>query len=111
MATWAELTPEQQDIYTTWERELRATAGQMARLVHTLEAVNTTYNGQILSILVVLNDNTIVPNSSGLAGSQSLDSDAEAVTIQSHFQAYLTAFNDSGHLQLWAKAAGLPNTV
>ena len=111
MSTWAELTPEQQNIYLTWENQLRALAGEMARLNTKLDTINTTYNAQIQTILVALDDNTIVPNSSGLAGSQSLDSDAEAVTIQSHFQAYLTAFNDSGHLNLWMKAAGLVNTL
>lgn len=111
MATWAELTQEQRDVYSTWENQLRALAGEKYRLLDKLVAINNTYNGQILAILAVLDDNTIVPNSSGLAGSQSLDSDAEAVTIQSHFQAYLTAFDDSGHRQLWTKAAGLPNTI
>lgn len=111
MATWEELTPEQRDVYTTWERELRALAGEMYRLTDKLVAINTMYSGQIAAILVDLNDNTIVPNTSGLAGSQSLDSDAEAVTVQAHFQAYLTEFDDVGHRQLWTKAAGLPNTI
>jgi hypothetical protein len=111
MATWEELEPEQRDVYSTWERELRALAGEMYRLTDKLVAIDTMYSGQIAAILVALNDNTVVPNTSGLAGSQSLDSDAEAVTIQSHFQAYLAAFNSSGHRQLWTKAAGLPNTI
>jgi hypothetical protein len=64
---------------------------------------------QIQAILVDLDNNTIVPNSSGLAGASSLDSDAEMVTIHSHFQGILTSYNTGPHQQLRAKAAGQAN--
>lgn len=111
MATWNELTNEQRDIYATWERQLRAVAGEQARTNNHWEALNDMYNAQILAILAELDDNTIVPNSSGLSGSQSLDSDAEAVSIMAHGQGILTNYNTQFHRQLWTKAAGVENMI
>jgi hypothetical protein len=111
MATFAELTAEQQAIYHTFENMLRAWTGEQARANNHAEAINTAYNNQIAAILADLTDNTIVPNTSGLAGSQSLDSDAEMVTIVSHVQGILTNYNTSGHRGLWAKAAGAANLI
>ena len=111
MATWAELTQEQRDVYQAWERSLRAIAGEQARVNNHWEVLNTAYNAQIQAILVSLDNNTIIPNSSGLVGAQGLDSDAEAVVIMAHGQSILTNYNTSGHRELWAKAAGLNNLI
>jgi hypothetical protein len=111
MATWAELTQEQRDVYQAWERNLRAVAGEQARVNNHWDVINTVYNAQILAILADLDDNTVVPNSSGLGGAQALDSDAEAVTIMSHGQGILTNYNTTAHRQLWAKAAGGDNLI
>lgn len=111
MATWAELTAEQRDIYTEWERQLRAVAGEQARVNNHWEALNDMYNAQLQGILVDLTDNTLVPNTSGLAGSQSLVSDSEAVAIMAHGQGILTNYNTTGHRQLWTKAAGVGNMI
>lgn len=110
MATWANLTQEQRDVYTTFERDLRAAHGALARLINTFNRLNTTYNAQILGILTDLDDNTIVPNTSGLAGAASLDSDAEMVALVSHWQSLLTTFDTVGHQNLRDKAAGTSNT-
>lgn len=101
------LDQEQTDIYYAWENNLRALVGEQARLNDKMAALNTQYTAQIQGILVDLEDNTVAPNTSGLAGSSSLDSDAEAVTIMAHVQGILTNYNTSGHRQLWAKAAGI----
>lgn len=111
MATWAELTNEQRDIYTEWERQLRAIAGEQARVNNHWAALNDMYNAQMYAILADLTDNTVVPNTSGLAGSQSLDSDAEAVTIMAHGQGILANYNTANHRQLWTKAAGVVNML
>jgi hypothetical protein len=107
MAAWTELTQEQRDVYQAFERDLRSVSGNIQRLMNTLETLNVRYNAQISAILVDLTDNTVVPNaSSGLSGSQSLDSDSEMVTLVSHIQGLLTNYNTSGHKELRAKAAG-----
>ena len=111
MSTWALLTQEQRDVYSVFERDLRAMNGSFQRLLNTMDRLNTTYNAQITTILVALDDNTIVPNSSGLSGSSALDSDAEMVALVAHLQSTLTTFDTVGHRNLRSKAAGGPNTA
>ncbi len=109
MATWASLTDEQKSIYQTFERDLRALSGETQRLFNKYVALNSRWNAQILGILAGLDDNTIVPNSSGLAGSSALDSDAETAAIRADFDAILTTYNTSGKQELRAKACGQAN--
>jgi hypothetical protein len=109
MAIWANLSQEQRDVYTAWERDLRSLSGELQRWCNRAVALDARYVSQIQAILTSLDNNTIVPNSSGLAGASSLDSDAEAVTLQAHIQGILTAYNTSGHQQMRAKAAGAAN--
>ena len=111
MATWENLTAEQQDVYSTFERELRASHGAFQRLLNTFATLDVTYNAQILDILVDLDDNAIVPNSSGLSGSAALDSDAEMVVLRGHAASALTTFNTDTHKNLRDKAAGVANTL
>lgn len=111
MATYAELTDEQKNVLQTWINLVRSWAGEQARVNNHGAAIDTMYNAQIQAILVSLDNNAIVPNTSGLAGSQSLDVDAEAATIQSHIQGILTTYNTSGHRELWTKAAGAENLI
>lgn len=109
MATWNELTAEQRDVYAAFERDLRAVSGELQRLCNKAAALNTRYTSQMQAILVALDNNTIVPNSSGLAGSSALDSDAEMATLVSHLQGVLTNYNTSGHQEMRAKACGQAN--
>lgn len=111
MATYAELTAEQKDVLQTFTNLVRSWAGEQARVNNHAQAINTMYNAQIQAILVSLDDNSIIPNTSGLAGSQGLDSDAELVTIVSHLQGILTNYNTSDHRGLWVKAAGASNLI
>lgn len=111
MAAWAALTQEQRDVYSVFERDLRSLCGEWQRLNNKYAAMDARYVAQIQAILVDLDNNTVVPNSSGLAGSSSLDSDSEMVTLVSHYQGMLTTYNTSGHQQMRAKAAGQANMV
>lgn len=110
MADWNSLTQEQRDVYQAFEKDLRAGMGQFARLINLFNRLNTTYSAQILAILADLDDNTVVPNSTSLAGSASLDSDAEMVSLVAHMQGVLTTYDTTGHRNLRDKAAGGPNT-
>lgn len=107
--TWNELTQEQRDVYSTFERDLRALSGEFQRWCVKAAALNSRYLAQMQAIMVALDDNTTVPNSSGLAGSSSLNSDSEMVTLVSYLQGILTNYNTSGHQELRAKAAGQTN--
>ncbi len=105
------LTQEETEIYYAFENQLRASQGQFHQLLNVFAELDNAYNAQILAILTKLPDNTIVPNRSGLAGSASLDSDAEMVTLVSHVQSALTTFNTTGHRNLRNKAAGINAVV
>lgn len=111
MATYAELTTEQQNILQEWINLVRSWAGEQARVNNHGAAIDTMYVAQIQTILVALDDNEIIPNTSGLSGAQSLDVDADVVSIQAHIQGVLTNYNTSGHRQLWVKAAGAENLI
>ena len=107
MATWNELTPEQREIYTAFEHNLRAVHGQFDKLLAEFVEVDNMFTAQIQAILVDLDDNTIVPNTSGLAGSASLDSDAEMVPLVQDCQTALTTYNTVAKKNLRNKAAGV----
>lgn len=109
MAAWNALTQEQRDIYTTFERDLRGVSGELQRLCNKAAALNTRYTSQVQAILVALDDNSVVPNTSGFAGASTLDSDAEMATLVSHLQGVLTNYNTSGHQEMRAKACGQAN--
>lgn len=111
MATYEELTAEQQDVLQTFINQLRSVAGEQARVNNHWEALNTMWSAQILAILAVLDDNAIPPNTSGLAGSQALDVDAEVATIRGHGNGILTTYNTSAIRELWTKAAGVENMI
>lgn len=109
MATWANLTQEQRDVYLTFENDLRSLCGEWQRLNAKFASLDARYVSQLQAILVDLDNNTIVPKSNGLAGSSSLDSDAEMVTLVSHYQGMLTTYNTASHQQMRAKACGQAN--
>ncbi|MCG8430735.1 MAG: hypothetical protein MJA29_06165, partial [Candidatus Omnitrophica bacterium] len=85
--------------------------GKLQQVLNQAVSVDDEYNANITAILVDLDNNTVVPNSTGLADAASLDSDAEAVTLQSHLQTILTSHNGSAFKQLRIKAAGSVNTA
>jgi len=106
---WLELTDEQRNVYSTFERDLRSLMGEWQRLNNKLAALDSRYTSQIQAILVALNPNTDVPNSSGLTGSSGLNSGTEMVTLVSHYEGMLTTYNTDNHKQMRAKAAGQAN--
>lgn len=106
MATWDNLTPEQRDIYTTFERDLRSVSGLLQRFLNTSASLKSRYDSQILPILADLDDNTVVPNSSGLAGSSSLDSDADMAALYADLASMLGTYNAEPKQQKRAMAAG-----
>lgn len=107
----ADLTAEQKNLLQTWLNLVRSWAGEQAKVNNHAAAIDTMYSAQIQGILALFDTNEAAPNTSGLAGSQALNVGAEAVTIQSHIQGILAAYNTAGHRELWAKAAGAPNLI
>ncbi len=119
MATvaYASLTPEQQNILQDMINLCRAWAGEQARANNHADAINTTYNAQVVTILSSLNVGEVVPNTSGLAGAASLTKE-QVTTLVSHVQNILadmsthtSGFNTSALRQVWATAAGAANLI
>jgi hypothetical protein len=106
MATWASLTAEQRDIVGAWQNMQRGWASQQAKANDLGQQVDTAYNAQVSPLN--LGGTEVIPNTSGLAGAQSLVYN-DAVSIESHIQAIATSYNDTNHRLLWAKACGAGN--
>ena len=114
MATFAELTQEERDVFQNWERQLRASQGALQRTLNTLESIKITYTGQIAAILSQLDANTVVPNSSGLAGSIALDITDDLAPLVTDLSALLhatTGYNTDVKQERREKACGLNNTL
>lgn len=117
MATYASLTTEQKNILQDMVNLCRAWAGEQARVNNHADAINTTYNAQVVTILSSLDAGEVVPNTSGLRGAASLTKE-EVTTLVSHIQNMLTGmgthtsgFNTKTLRQVWAKAAGASNLI
>ena len=117
MALYTDLTTEQQNILQDFTNLCRAWAGEQARVNNHGDAINTTYNAQVVTILSSLDTGEVIPQTSGLAGSASLTKE-EVTTLVSHIQNMLTdmsthtsGFNTSTLRQAWAKAAGATNMI
>lgn len=117
MATYASLTREQKGILQDFTNLCRSWAGEQARVNNHADAINTTYNAQVVTILSSLDVGEIVPQTSGLNGAASLTKE-EVTTLVSHIQNMLadmrthtSGFNTATLRQAWAKAAGAANLI
>lgn len=117
MATFAELTDEQQAAVQQLAVAVRKFSGELARLGNHGRAVANLYAGNVENILSGVGDNDVIPNASGYANSQSLTK-TELVNLIG----YLMVLSDTGdnvsgsynsnyHRGLYAKAAGVDNIV
>lgn len=111
MPVYSGLTDEQKNTLQTFTNLVRSWCIQQKKSINQGAAINTMWNAQILAILAVLDDNSIIPNTSGLAGSMGLDSDSELATIRGQIDSILTSYNTEQVLELWAKAAGAGNLI
>lgn len=111
MATWANLSQEERDVYLTFENDVRSLAGETQKLFNKYVALQARKVAQIDAILVNLDNNTVVPKTTGLAGASSLDSDADTMQIYSDFENMLTNHNTATKQQRRAKACGQSNVT
>lgn len=107
---WDDLSPEQQDIVATYVRQIRATAGQLARLLNVMSASNSMYTGQVQDAWALLLAEDVILDGSGLAGVSQL-SKAEVTTIANAVQNILTTYNSATNRELYVKMAGMTNTT
>ena len=85
---------------------MRGWQADLHRLIVAGNVLKTYYDTNISSVMTALTNGTVIPNSSGLAGSIAL-TDTEVVNLQSHINAALTELDTTGHRQLRSKAAGI----
>lgn len=110
MATYASLTTEQKALVQSFLNNVRAWAGEQARVNNHGDALNTTYTAQVSAVLALLDDAAIIPNTSGLAGSSDTNEN-DLISTVAHIQGILTSYNTSGHRQLWVKLCGAANLI
>lgn len=106
---WQDLTPDEQNVAAEYVRLLRAWCGEQARVNNHGEALNDDY-AQVQTILDKLAAGDVIEDGSGLAGAGVLIK-SEVVTLTATYQGLLTAYNQPGQRQLWAKAAGPGNLI
>ena len=102
------MTAEEQAALFDYIRNLRALCGELGRLYHRAAALNAGY-ANIQGLLQSLEASALVNDGTGLAGALPL-TQAEIVSLTAHLQGLLAAYGD-GHVQMWAKAAGVMNLV
>ena len=117
MATYDSLSTEDKAILQNMTNMCRSWSGEQARTNNHGEAINTTYNAQVVTILSSLDAGEVVPNTSGLAGAASLTKE-QVITLVSHIQnvqtdmsTHTNGFNTDGLRQVWAIAAGAENLI
>lgn len=106
---YADLTTEQKASLDSWMLLFRATCGELARVNNHGDAVNIEYNGSAGEVLALLQDTDAIPNTSGLAGAESMTK-AQIVTVVSYLQGVL-AYNTSAHRGNIARACGEANLI
>jgi hypothetical protein len=107
---YADLTAEQKATLQSFVQLIRSWSGEQARVNNHGDAANTVYNYGASEILALLGNDDVIPNTSGLDGAQSLTK-AHVVSITSHVQGILAAYNTSAHRGLWSQAAGAVNMI
>lgn len=116
MATWASLTPEQQNAVTSLDRAVRGAQAIEAKLMITGQAISAAWNGGISTVVGTLNDDAtgMIPNTSGLDGAQSL-SRADLTNLVGYLIDMSNPANNTGgggyntafHQALRVKASGI----
>ena len=110
MATFSELTTEQQGIVAEYTRQQRAMVGEFARLLNRFEALNNMYDGQVTAAWASLGDVDVIVDGSGLAGISQLTK-AEVASIATAVQVILSTYQMGALRQLYVRMAGMVNTL
>jgi hypothetical protein len=108
MVTYDSLTDDEKQVLAAWERNMRAwIGGIIGKGVSTGRVLDAAHdsNGGAGDILPQLDPGEVVPNSSGIAGAQDLDT-AEWTTMVNALKAFLVAYDTNAARQNVTKAAG-----
>ena len=111
MATWAELTAEQQAQFSAWmDQMLRPVAGEVARVLYHLDVTKAAYNATAVDIYNLLNADAVIPNTGGLSGAIPLTK-TQLGPMLAALASLLTDYYTEADQELYVKLAGGPNVL
>jgi hypothetical protein len=107
MGLYVDLTQEEKDILSAWERNTRGWFNSAANMLQQARALQASLDasGGPRDIITALDNGEEVPNSSGLAGAHKLTKQ-EWASLVAVLDAYITDTDTTAVRQLFAKAAG-----
>jgi hypothetical protein len=106
---FSDLTPQQQAIFNGFINELRAEGLTLAKLTNRITVMTETYNQQIVPVIVAGGGTfttSIIPNASGLAGSQDLDWTTGVIALFGVMSFIESSINTNANMSLLVQAAG-----
>jgi hypothetical protein len=108
MATYDSLTAEQKGIVEAFERNFRGWINTLATGIIQARALDASFDagGGAGDIIATLDPGERIPNTSGIAGAQTLQTDTDWAALITGLQAYLTTYDTEATRQRIAQAAG-----
>ncbi|MFA4973459.1 MAG: hypothetical protein WC683_12645 [bacterium] len=107
---FTDLTSEQQSILSEYVRQQRAMAGELARLLNHMAALDQMYDGQVIAAWALLASGEVIADGSGLAGVSQLTK-GEVASIAAAVQVILDTYNTEALRRLYVKMAGVTATI
>lgn len=104
-------SPATRQLLNDYANNLRATLGELGRLVHTAEIIKAQYDEEISPIITSWADSDLWPNRSNLGGASLEETKAQMVTWQSYLNTLLTDLGSSTHIGQFTSAAGAENLL
>jgi NADH:ubiquinone oxidoreductase subunit D len=104
MPVYADLNDEDKKIVDNTVNLIRASAGEIARMFNHLVAIANDTNAT--GLVTSLDADAVIPNTSGLAGSDELTR-AEVVAIYTALNGIRTTHDTGANRAAWSKAAGI----
>ena len=111
MATWAELTTEQQKTFSAWmDQMLRPVAGELARTLYHLDITKVAYTATAQATYNLLDAGAVIPNTGGLSGAIPLTK-TELGPMLTALNVLLADYYSTADKELYVTLAGGPNVL
>ena len=111
MATWAELTTEQQSTFSAWmDQLLRPVAGEISRVLYHLNVTKVAYAATAADIYTLLDAGAIIPNTGGLSGAIPITK-TQLGPMLAALNSLLADYYTQEDQELYVKLAGGPNVL
>lgn len=104
MATYASLSTTDKAIVDNTTNLLRASAGELARILNRIKAITDDTNAT--GLVTSLDNGQVIPNTSGLAGADDLTKE-EVVSLYTLLNGIKTTYDTTQNRAALSKAAGI----